>query len=89
MWQCDNCGYTDEEGVTFDEETSEENPAETVRYCPECGSDDVFLVEDMDEDDEEEEDEFFADDGKEYADEEDAIWGDDPEPKGNGSDDHE
>jgi len=87
MWQCDNCGYTDEEGVTFEEETSTENPEETVRYCPECGSDEVFLVEEMDEDDEDDdEDDFFADDGKDYDEEEDALWEDDEESKGNGDD---
>lgn len=42
MWQCDNCGYTDEDGTTFEEET-EESLEDTVRYCPECGSDEVVL----------------------------------------------
>ena len=42
MWQCDNCGYTDEDGATFEEET-EESLEDTVRYCPECGSDEVVL----------------------------------------------
>jgi len=45
MWQCDNCGYTDEDGTTFEEET-EEALEDAVRYCPECGSDEVFLVDD-------------------------------------------
>jgi|GEM_PF-1137625 len=49
MWQCDNCGYTDEDGTTFEEET-EEGMEEPVRYCPECGSDEVFLVDDEEED---------------------------------------
>ena len=44
MWQCDNCGYTDEDGTTFEEET-EESLEDAVRYCPECGSDEVFLVD--------------------------------------------
>ena len=52
MWQCDNCGYTDENGTTFEEET-EEGMDETIRYCPECGSDEVFLVDDEDEEGEE------------------------------------
>ena len=56
MWQCDNCGYTDEDGTTFEEET-EEGMEEPVRYCPECGSDEVFLVDDEDEDDDEVEEE--------------------------------
>ncbi len=45
MWQCDNCGYTDEDGTTFDEET-EKGQEDAVRYCPECGSDEVFQVDD-------------------------------------------
>jgi ribosomal protein S27AE len=45
MWQCDNCGYTDEDVSSFEEET-EEGIEDTVRYCPECGSDEVFLVDD-------------------------------------------
>jgi ribosomal protein S27AE len=56
MWQCDNCGYTDEDGTTFEEET-EEGMEEPVRYCPECGSDEVFLVDDEDEDELDEEEE--------------------------------
>ena len=65
MWQCDNCGYTDEDGTTFEEEASETNPDEVVRYCPECGSDEVYPVEEEDddfEDDEEEEEEEEEDD---------------------------
>jgi hypothetical protein len=49
MWQCDNCGYTDEDGTTFEEER-EEGVEGPVRYCPECGSDEVFLVDDEEED---------------------------------------
>ena len=59
MWQCDNCGYTDEDGTTFEEET-EEGMEEPVRYCPECGSDEVFLVDDEDDEDEADEEEAPA-----------------------------
>ena len=45
MWQCDNCGYTDEDGSSFEEET-EPGQKDAVRYCPECGSDEVFMVDD-------------------------------------------
>ena len=45
MWQCDNCGYTDEDGSTFEEET-EESLEDAVHFCPECGSDEVFQVDD-------------------------------------------
>ena len=57
MWQCDNCGYTDEDGTTFEEEASETNPDEVVRYCPECGSDEVYPVEEEDDDFEDDDDE--------------------------------
>ena len=45
MRQCDNCGYTDEDGGSFEEET-EVGQKDAVRYCPECGSDEVFMVDD-------------------------------------------
>lgn len=61
MWQCDNCGYTDEDGATFEEEPKGAKSEVPVRYCPECGSDEVYAVEedeeDLDEDDDEDEDE--------------------------------
>jgi hypothetical protein len=57
MWQCENCGYTDEDGTTFEVEVDEDNPEESVRYCPECGSDEVYQVDDGEEEDEEEEEE--------------------------------
>jgi len=44
MWTCQNCGFSDENGDSFEEEYDPESE-ETVRYCPECGSDEVFLVE--------------------------------------------
>ena len=56
MWQCDNCGYTDEDGATFDEEPKGTVPEEVVRYCPECGSDEVYAVEEDEEDLDDEED---------------------------------
>ena len=34
MWQCDNCGYTDEDGSTFEEEYDRESE-DTLRFCPE------------------------------------------------------
>ena len=73
MWQCDNCGYTDEDGTTFEEEIDEENPDEVVRYCPECGSDEVYQVEEDEIGDEEE----YEDDEEEEEDEdEDEDWDD-------------
>ena len=75
MWQCDNCGYTDEEGTTFemhneqDEDTDDEE--EVVQYCPECGSDEVFLV------DEDPEEEDLADSALE-GDNDDTDWDGDP-----------
>ena len=81
MWQCDNCGYTDEDGTTFEEEVVESSEAsdeaqEAVRYCPECGSDEVFLVE-------EEDDPVPVDDAEDE--EEDLDW----ESNGDGDDDDE
>ena len=71
MWQCANCGYTDEDGSTFEEEIDPENPDEIVRYCPECGSDEVYQV------DEEDDDDLYDDDDEEWEDEdedfEDAV----------------
>jgi ribosomal protein L37AE/L43A len=74
MWQCDNCGYTDEDGTTFEEET-EEGSDETVRYCPECGSDEVFMVEEGDDDD-------FEDGDEEDAEEDLDNWDDDDDDDG-------
>jgi predicted nucleic acid-binding Zn-ribbon protein len=89
MWQCDNCGYTDEDGTTFEEET-EEGSEETVRYCPECGSDEVFIVDeegegddDFEDDGEEEDDEEEGDDADNWDDDEDD---DDDEDTGDGDD---
>lgn len=62
MWQCDNCGYTDEDGGSFEEET-QEGVEDSVRYCPECGSDEVFEVDDdQDPDDLDDEDDDDLDD---------------------------
>jgi len=73
MWQCDNCGYTDEDGTTFEEET-EEGSEDTVRYCPECGSDEVFMVDEEGEGD----DDFEDDDGDDDEDGDDVDnWDDD------------
>jgi ribosomal protein S27AE len=72
MWQCDNCGYTDEDGATFEEEPNETNPEEIVRYCPECGSDEVYAVEEEDDDDPDEEEE-------EEEEEDDEDWEEDVE----------
>ncbi|NNF08219.1 MAG: hypothetical protein HKN21_15755 [Candidatus Eisenbacteria bacterium] len=44
MWTCQNCGYSDETGETFESEF-QDMTGETVRYCPECGSDEVFFIE--------------------------------------------
>ena len=85
MWQCDNCGYTDEDGTTFEEEIDEENPEEVVRYCPECGSDEVYQVDEDDigdeedyedeEEDEEEDDDWDDEDYDEDDDlDEDENW---------------
>ena len=63
MWQCDNCGYTDEDGATFEEEPKGSNPEAPVRYCPECGSDEVYAVEEDEEDLDDEEDDDDDDDG--------------------------
>ena len=70
MWQCDNCGYTDEDGTTFEEQVTEngEDEEETSRFCPECGSDEVFEVdEDEDADD-------FDDSDMDEDDDDDADW---------------
>jgi RNase P subunit RPR2 len=76
MWQCDNCGYTDEDGSTFEEEASETNPDEVVRYCPECGSDEVYAVEEEDDEDfEEDEEEEEEEEDEEEEDDED--WDED------------
>jgi len=75
MWQCDNCGYTDEDGTTFEEEVDEENPDEVVRYCPECGSDEVYQVEEDEIGDEEE----FEDEEDEDEEEDDEDWDEDDE----------
>jgi segregation and condensation protein B len=87
MWQCDNCGYTDEDGSTFEEEIDEENPEQVVHYCPECGSDEVYQVdadddeedddEELDEAEEEEDDEDWDEDEDDYEDDdldEDESW---------------
>ncbi len=94
MWQCDNCGYTDENGTTFEEEVSEDNPAEVVRYCPECGSDEVYAVDDDEEEnlDEDEEDDDFEDDDEEDLDEdedEDEDWDDDEDEEDEDEDEFE
>lgn len=81
MWQCDNCGYTDEDGTTFEEET-EEGSEDTVRYCPECGSDEVFMVE---EEGDGEDDDFDGEDDE--SDEDLDNWDDDDDD--DGSDDEE
>jgi ribosomal protein S27AE len=67
MWQCDNCGYTDEDGTTFEEET-EESLEDTVRYCPECGSDEVFLKDEEQDLDPLEDKEDFEPDEKDEED---------------------
>jgi hypothetical protein len=80
MWQCDNCGYTDEDATTFEEEYDAES-GETVRYCPECGSDEVFQVDedaDGDADDDDFYDENYSDDEDE-DDEDDDDGGDNTE----------
>jgi len=67
MWQCDNCGYTDEDGTTFEEDAGE-GVGETVRYCPECGSDEVFMVD-------EDEDDLYGEDEEEGNSEDSGEWG--------------
>ena len=73
MWQCDNCGYTDEDGSTFEEEIDEENPEQVVHYCPECGSDEVYQVDA--DDDEEDDDDDELEEAEEEEDDED--WDED------------
>jgi len=73
MWQCDNCGYTDDDGTTFEAET-EEGSTETVRYCPECGSDEVFMVDEEGGDDDDFEE---GEDEEEEAEEDLDTWDDD------------
>ena len=76
MWQCDNCGYTDENGTTFEEELDPES-GENVRYCPECGSDEVYQV---DEDDEPEANDLYDDEDSDDGDDEgDGEWGEEEE----------
>ncbi len=79
MWQCDNCGYTDEDGTTFEKEVSEENPDEVIRYCPECGSDEVYMIDEEDDEElfeDEEEDEDEEDDDDDDDDDDDEDWDD-------------
>ncbi len=74
MWQCDNCGYTDEDGATFEEEPKGTGPEAAVRYCPECGSDEVYAVEedeeDLDDDEEDEDDDDEEDWDEDFEEEE-------------------
>jgi Zn finger protein HypA/HybF involved in hydrogenase expression len=77
MWQCDNCGYTDEDVTAFEEDT-EEGLEDTVRYCPECGSDEVFQVDD---------DEAEVEVSEVVEEEEEEDDDDDWESNGNGDDD--
>ena len=73
MWQCDNCGYTDEDGSSFEEDLDAES-GEKVRYCPECGSDEVYQVDEDEPDDNDlSEDEVDDED-------EDEEWSDEEEP---------
>jgi hypothetical protein len=85
MWQCENCGYTDDDGSTFEVEVDDES-SETVRYCPECGSDEVFLMDELDDDSDSPFDEDEDDDDQEY---EDATWGDDEEVSVDSSDEED
>ncbi len=78
MWQCDNCGYTDEDGKSFEADFDPE-AGENVRYCPECGSDEVYQVDDEDG---EEGDAFDEDDDDLIPDEDD----EDDDDSGNGWD---
>jgi len=48
MWVCQNCGTSDETEDVFDEELDVVT-GETVRYCPECGSDEVIEADDDDD----------------------------------------
>jgi hypothetical protein len=91
MWQCDNCGYTDEDVTAFEEDT-EEGLEEPVRYCPECGSDEIFQVDDDDDDGDddtyvevEEEDAEEDDDDDLDDDDDDDDW--DADGNGDGDDD--
>jgi len=51
MWTCQNCGYSEEAGDSFEEELDDDG--EVLRYCPECGSDEVVRGDDEDENEEE------------------------------------
>jgi rubredoxin len=80
MWQCDNCGYTDEDGATFEEEPKGSTPDAVVRYCPECGSDEVYAVEedeedlDDEEDDDDDDEEDWDEDFEEEEEENEEEW---------------
>jgi len=79
MWQCDNCGYNDEEGTTFEEEI-EAGPGPAVRFCPECGSDEVFLVD-------EEDNEILAGDEEAGTGDDAGEWGGDGKASGKSEED--